>query len=72
MLLVPDARATDPFGRELRYVFTSDGRSVDAALVSEGLAHAWREDGSRRDALVAAEERARSSRVGCLWERPAP
>ena len=67
--LVPDARARDQYGRELRYVFTSDGRSIDAALVSEGLARAWRDDGSRRDALVALEDAARASGTGCLWAR---
>lgn len=69
VLLVPDARPTDQYGRELRYVFTSNGRSIDALLISEGLAHAWRQDGSRRDALVATEERARASKTGCLWTK---
>ncbi len=67
--LVPDARARDQYGRELRYVFTNDGHSIDAALVSEGLARAWREDGSRRDALVALEDAARASTTGCLWTK---
>jgi endonuclease YncB( thermonuclease family) len=69
VLLVLDARTQDRYGRELRYVFTSDGRSIDAALVTEGLALAWREDGSRRAALIAAEEAARASKTGCLWEK---
>lgn len=69
VLLVPDARPTNQYGRELRYVFTSDGRSLDALLVSEGLAHAWRQDGNRRDAIVATEERARASKTGCLWAK---
>lgn len=67
VLLVPDARTQDRYGRELRYVFAADGRSIDAALVSEGLALAWRDDGSRRATLIAAEEAARASRTGCLW-----
>ena len=67
VLLVPDERTTDHFGRELRYVFTANGQSIDDALVREGLALAWREDGSRRDALVAVEEAARASKTGCLW-----
>lgn len=38
VLLVPDERTTDRFGRELRYVFTANGQSIDDALVREGLA----------------------------------
>ncbi|MGE3857784.1 MAG: thermonuclease family protein, partial [Dehalococcoidia bacterium] len=60
VLLLADARTQDRYGRELRDVFTTDGRSIDAALVTEGLALAWREDGSRRAELIAAEEAART------------
>ena len=67
VVLVPDARLQDPGGRELRYVFTSEGRSLDATLVAEGLATAWRSDGVLRDRLVAIEEEARRARRGCLW-----
>ncbi len=67
VILVPDARQQDPGGRELRYVFTLDGRSVDATLVAEGLALAWRGDGTLRERLVSIEERARRERTGCLW-----
>ena len=67
VLLVPDARLTDPYDRELRYVFTTDGRSIDDALVREGLARAWRDDGSRRALLIAVEEQARAAKAGCLW-----
>lgn len=67
VILVPDARLEDPGGRELRYVFTLEGRSVDAALVAEGLAKAWRGDGTLRDRLVSIEERAQRERTGCLW-----
>ena len=67
VLLLPDARQTDQYGRELRYVFTADGQSIDAALVREGLAKAWRDDGSRKAALVALEDAARTSKTGCLW-----
>lgn len=68
--LLPDERQRDAAGRELRYVFAADGSSVDAALVSEGLAAAWRDDGAFRDALVALEESARADRRGCLWSGP--
>ncbi len=67
VILVPDARLQDPGGRELRYVFTPEGRSLDATLVAEGLAKAWRSDGTLRDKLVALEDDARRSRRGCLW-----
>lgn len=70
VFLVLDARPQDRFGRELRYVFTEDGRSIDHTLVAEGLAKAWREDGSRRAAILAAEEAARAASVGCLWAKP--
>ncbi len=67
VILLPDARSTDSFGRELRYVFTSGGESIDEALVRGGFAVAWREDGSRRAALIAAEDAARDAHTGCLW-----
>ena len=70
--LVPDARLTDQFGRELRYVYTDDGASIDEALVREGLARAWREDGAQRDALVALEGQTRTAKRGCLWALPSP
>lgn len=68
--LVPDARLQDSFKRELRYVYTAGGESIDAALIREGLALAWRQDGSQRVALIALEEQARAARTGCLWASP--
>lgn len=65
--LVSDARLQDSFKRELRYVYTATGESIDAALISEGLALAWRKDGTQRAALLTLEERARASKTGCLW-----
>lgn len=62
-----DERRQDKHGRLLAYVFTPDGRSVDAALVHEGLGKAWRRDGAWRDRLAALEDRARLERRGCLW-----
>lgn len=67
VLLLPDARDRDPFGRLLRYVFDERVRSIDALLIAEGLARAWPEDGAYRDDLVALEETARAAGVGCLW-----
>jgi endonuclease YncB( thermonuclease family) len=66
--LASDARQRDGFGRELRYVFTPAGRSLDAALVDEGLATAWREDGALRGLLIGIEEAARAETRGCLWD----
>ena len=67
VLLLPDERIEDAGGRQLRYVFTPDQRSLDAALVDEGLAEAWRKDGAFRDQLVDIEDEARDARRGCLW-----
>ncbi|PKN78433.1 MAG: nuclease, partial [Chloroflexi bacterium HGW-Chloroflexi-9] len=65
--LLPDARLQDRFDRELRYVYTEDGVLIDEALVREGFGLAWRDDGSKRDAIIAAEEEARAAGRGCLW-----
>ena len=65
--LLPDERLEDAGGRQLRYLFTPDGLSIDAALITEGLARAWRTDGALRDQLVEREEEARRERRGCLW-----
>jgi micrococcal nuclease len=65
--LEADARNEDKYGRLLRYVFTNDGISVDAALVSEGLAKAWREDGRYLGRLTTLDTYAHEYRTGCLW-----
>jgi endonuclease YncB( thermonuclease family) len=67
VLLMADARDRDRGGRLLRYVFTLDGHSVDAALVAEGFAHAWTLDGYYRDTIVALEKEAQREGRGCLW-----
>jgi endonuclease YncB( thermonuclease family) len=66
--LRPDARDRDRYGRLLRYVYTRDGESVDATLVREGLARAWRGDGLLEPPIVALEMDARNTRRGCLWK----
>jgi len=71
VLLLPDARDRDSFGRLLRYVFKSDGTSVDATLVAEGMGLAWRQDGRYRDEIVSLEAGAETAGRGCLW-RSAP
>ena len=67
VLLLADARERDSFDRLLRYVFADAGESIDARLIAEGLAVAWRADGAYRDALVSLEEEARAADAGCLW-----
>jgi micrococcal nuclease len=66
--LEPDARNQDDQGRLLRYVFNEDGLSIEAVLISEGLATAWREDGTYRVRFLAMENEAREGNVGCLWK----
>jgi endonuclease YncB( thermonuclease family) len=68
VLLLSDARDRDEFGRLLRYVFKSDGTSVDATLVAEGLGTAWRADGRYRDVIVALEGQAAAGGRGCIWQ----
>lgn len=65
--LVPDQRLEDEHGRQLRYVYTMGGESIDGKLIIEGLAEAWRRDGAQRDRLVAYEQQARAQNTGCLW-----
>ena len=66
--LESDARDKDEHGRLLRYVFTDEGISVDAALVGEGLAKAWREDGRYLTRLTILETHAQQEGIGCLWK----
>jgi endonuclease YncB( thermonuclease family) len=68
--LLHDERLTDEGGRELRYVFTPEGISIDAQLIVEGLATAWRRDGALRDALVALEEDAETPDCLATGSRP--
>jgi micrococcal nuclease len=65
--LLPDARERDRYGRLLRYVYTPDGLSIDAEMVDEGFAHAWRSDGALRFAIIALEDGAMARHAGCLW-----
>jgi micrococcal nuclease len=68
VFLHTDVRKVDRNGRLLRYVYREDGLSIDAVLIAAGVAHAWTDDGALREALVAVEAGARSTRAGCLWE----
>ncbi len=64
----PNAGDQDEQGRLLRYVFNEDGLSIDAVLVSEGLATARTDARKYRDRLVIYETDARQDKVGCLWK----
>jgi micrococcal nuclease len=66
--LLPDARNRDKYGRLLRYVYSPSGLNVEAEMVAEGLAHAWRPDGALRFAIIAVEDQAQQGHVGCLWQ----
>lgn len=68
VLLLADARERDRYGRLLRYVFDTQGRSIDGQLIAEGLAHAWRQDGFYRDQLIEVERIVSVGDVGCLWD----
>jgi len=68
VLLLPDQRTEDEFGRLLRYVFLEDGTSVDATLVAEGFGWAWTRDGRYRDQIVQLQEQAEAASRGCLWK----
>ena len=67
MRLLRDARERDKYGRLLRYVYTPEGLSIDAEMVDEGMAHAWRSDGALRFAIIGLEDGARERHAGCLW-----
>ena len=60
-------RRKDPYERDLYYVYTYGGDSIDETLVRKGLALAWTRDGQHRDFLVDLEATARERGVGCLW-----
>lgn len=68
VLLLEDVRNEDEGGRLLRYVFLPDGTSVDATLVAEGFAEAWRRDGRYRDQIIQLEAEAQAAGRGCLWK----
>lgn len=60
-------RWMDPVGRQLFYVYTVDGNSIDEILVGAGLARAWTKDGQHRSGLASLETKTRRAGAGCLW-----
>jgi endonuclease YncB( thermonuclease family) len=64
----PGPRERDPFDRRLFYLYTESGRSIDEALVRNGLAVAWAQDGQHRDLLLELEREAAAADRGCLWD----
>ncbi|MBK8872147.1 MAG: thermonuclease family protein [Elusimicrobia bacterium] len=67
-----DERQKDAHHRILAYVFTEEGVSIDAQLVSEGLGKAWKRDGALKDRLMDLEDAARREKRGCLWSENQP
>ena len=60
-------RPYDQHDRRLAYLYTEDGRSIDAALVWGGYARAWTRDGQHRAELLLLERDAQAEGRGCLW-----
>lgn len=60
-------RTVDQFGRNLYYIYTLSGASIDELLIRNGFAVAWTQDGQHRSLLIGAEVTARRDGVGCLW-----
>jgi endonuclease YncB( thermonuclease family) len=68
VLLQEDATyQMDEIGRKLYNVFTEDGRSIEEALVREGLARAARTDALYGTALADLEATAKAANEGCIW-----
>jgi len=63
----PGPEKRDPYGRSLYYVYGLGGDSIDAIMIREGLATAWRKSGQHVETLRALEQTARDQRTGCLW-----
>jgi micrococcal nuclease len=68
VMVAPDRDPLDQYGRSLLYVFTSDGASVNLAMVASGAAEAVRigQNDAYWSQLTDAESLARSSAAG-MW-----
>ena len=67
LLEADPAYELDEIGRRLYYAYTPDGVSIDAALISEGLARAARTDASHGADLLAIQAEAQAAGRGCVW-----
>ena len=65
--LLADKRDANEADLPLRYVFLEDGRSVEALLLTHGLALARREGGAYQEYFIRLEKEAKADQVGCLW-----
>ena len=61
------AHLFDARGRRLYYAYTSDGASIDEALIREGLAQAVRTDARYGAYLAMIQAEAEAEGRGCLW-----
>ena len=66
--LEPGSEETDSAGTPIRYIYTSDGDSIDEIFISEGLARTSAFDGSHAPWLLITAEKSRQTRAGCIWE----
>lgn len=63
----PGPRASDPNDRDLYYLYTESGNSIDEMLIRNGLAEAWTRDGQHKELLTSLQLQASGSDTGCLW-----
>ncbi len=60
-------RLMDDNDRNLRYLYTEAGASIDELMIAKGLAEAWTRDGQHREHLMQIQGVAMQERTGCLW-----
>jgi endonuclease YncB( thermonuclease family) len=66
--LEPGSEETDSAGTPIRYVYTSEGDSIDEIFISEGLARTSAFEGPHAPWLLITAENSRQTRSGCIWE----
>jgi micrococcal nuclease len=72
--LTKDITNTDKYGRLLRYIYLPDGTFVNLQLVANGYAYAdtYPPDVAHAKEFVAAQQKARQSRLGLWASCPSP
>jgi endonuclease YncB( thermonuclease family) len=60
-------RDFDSRGRQVAYLYTANGDSIDEIMVREGLARAWTQDGQHSGWFVYRQSVAASTDAGCIW-----